>query len=242
MAEEEEAPKVAGVRAGRRAQRAVLTQSERAPDTDFSAIQGEGVAAAGAAWGSEATTKQQADDDDSSAPPEPRRGFMDEASAPQTPSADATSAPPTQEGTAKFTGVSRRKQEQQEQQVEQQSKAKNKYDERATEADIMEIPELEEEGKEDLTRMVASAPKVRSNRVQGMEELDEDQQYRLPPTGDRDIDLSILTAVLCSSEQVHEEDEAWDPDLLFSQVASELHGEMDQGAEPSDSPKEAEAL
>jgi hypothetical protein len=49
---------------------------------------------------------------------------------------------------------------------------------------------------------VAEAPKVRSNKVQGIHELDDDQQYRLPSTQDNDIDLSILTRVLCSSEQV----------------------------------------
>lgn len=41
------------------------------------------------------------------------------------------------------------------QQLEQVAKAKNKYEERAMDADILEIPELEEEGKEDLTRVVS---------------------------------------------------------------------------------------
>lgn len=49
---------------------------------------------------------------------------------------------------------------------------------------------------------VAEAPKVRLNKVQDIAELDEDVQFRLPTTEDRDIDLSLLTAVLCSSEQV----------------------------------------
>lgn len=49
---------------------------------------------------------------------------------------------------------------------------------------------------------VAEAPKVRTNKVQGMEELEEDMHYKLPAMDDRDIDLSLLTAVLCSSEQV----------------------------------------
>lgn len=53
-----------------------------------------------------------------------------------------------------------------------------------------------------ITRQVAEAPKVRSNKVQGISELDEDMQFRLPSTDDRDIDLSMLTTVLCSSEQV----------------------------------------
>eukprot|EP00955_Chlamydomonas_euryale_P020746 219851-Chlamydomonas_euryale.AAC.1 len=49
---------------------------------------------------------------------------------------------------------------------------------------------------------VASAPKVRNNRVQNLGDLDEDMQYRLPATEDREVDLSLLTAFLCSSEQV----------------------------------------
>lgn len=51
-------------------------------------------------------------------------------------------------------------------------------------------------------RQVAEAPKVRTNKVQGMEELEEEAHYKLPAMDDRDIDLSLLTAVLCSSEQV----------------------------------------
>ena len=43
---------------------------------------------------------------------------------------------------------------------------------------------------------------MRVNKVQGMNELEEDMQYRLPSNDDRDVDLSLLTAVLCSSEQV----------------------------------------
>ena len=49
---------------------------------------------------------------------------------------------------------------------------------------------------------VAEAPKVRNNRVQDIAELDEDMHFRLPSNEDRDIDLSLLTGVLCSSEQV----------------------------------------
>lgn len=75
---------------------------------------------------------------------------------------------------------------------------------------------------------VAEAPKVRSNKVQDIAELEDDEMFRLPASEDRDIDLSLLTAVLCSSEQVYEIDEVWDQDTLFTQVASELHLEMDR--------------
>ena len=46
---------------------------------------------------------------------------------------------------------------------------------------------------------------MRSNKVQDITELDEDMHFRLPSNEDRDIDLSLLTAVLCSSEQVRAE-------------------------------------
>lgn len=49
---------------------------------------------------------------------------------------------------------------------------------------------------------VAEAPKLRINKVQNITDLDEDMQFRLPAMEDRDIDLSILTGFLCSSEQV----------------------------------------
>ena len=43
---------------------------------------------------------------------------------------------------------------------------------------------------------------MRINKVQNITDLDEDMQFRLPAMEDRDIDLSILTGFLCSSEQV----------------------------------------
>jgi hypothetical protein len=43
---------------------------------------------------------------------------------------------------------------------------------------------------------------VRTNKVQNITDLDEDMHYRLPNNEDREIDLSLLTTYLCSSEQV----------------------------------------
>jgi hypothetical protein len=54
----------------------------------------------------------------------------------------------------KYGGFSRRKQEQQIKEQEQHSQWRSKYEERAQDAGIIDIPELEEEGKEDLTRVV----------------------------------------------------------------------------------------
>ncbi|KAJ9523267.1 hypothetical protein QJQ45_024052 [Haematococcus lacustris] len=150
-------------------------------------------------------------------------GFDTDDSAPAQPSSVSVS------GDKKYVGVSRRKQEQELQEKEQAARVKSKYDERAIVADIMDIPELEEEGKEDLTRVVAEAPRVRTNKVQGIEELEEEGHFNLPGNTDRDVDLTMLTSVLCSSEQVHEPDEVWDPDMLLAGVASELNREKEKG-------------
>jgi intraflagellar transport protein 43 len=58
---------------------------------------------------------------------------------------------------------------------------------------------------------------VRSNKVQDIHELDEDMQYRLPAIDDREVDLSLLTAVLCSSEQVRQVEVQWQR-LVYSML------------------------
>lgn len=132
----------------------------------------------------------------------------------------------------KFTGISRRKQEQAERnQTEERTRAQRKYDEKEQREEVLDIPEMEDEGNEDITTLVADAPKVRSNRVQDIAELEGDMQFRLPSNDDRDIDLSLLTACLCSSEQVHEGDELWDYEQLFTAVASELNLEKEKTEE-----------
>lgn len=130
----------------------------------------------------------------------------------------------------KFTGLSRRKQEQvQTEREEAEMRTKSKYDQREVAETLLDIPELEEQGKEDLTRVVAAAPKVRGNKVQELAELDEELHFKLPKNEDREIDLSLLTSVLCSLEQVTEEEVPWTTDQLFTDVASELHSEQERG-------------
>ena len=57
------------------------------------------------------------------------------------------------DGGGKFTGVSRRKQDQRKQEEEDKKKETSKYDDRAK--DIEGILEIEEEGREDLTAVVS---------------------------------------------------------------------------------------
>jgi len=97
---------------------------------------------------------------------------------------------------------------------------RRKHDTAADEPEtILDIPELEVEGEEDITFQVAEAPRARNNRMQTMAELDSDQQFNLPSNTDNEVDLSLLTMVLCSSEQVVEDDAIWDTEILFTDVA-----------------------
>eukprot|EP00193_Tetraselmis_chui_P016508 CAMPEP_0177783210 /NCGR_PEP_ID=MMETSP0491_2-20121128/18961_1 /TAXON_ID=63592 /ORGANISM="Tetraselmis chuii, Strain PLY429" /LENGTH=224 /DNA_ID=CAMNT_0019303725 /DNA_START=369 /DNA_END=1043 /DNA_ORIENTATION=- len=126
----------------------------------------------------------------------------------------------------KFVGISRRKQQQMEQEASEDKTSglrnRKKHEEAETTETILEIPELEAEGDEDITTQVAEPPRAWNNRMQTMEELNDDQQYNLPSNPDLDIDLSLLTTVLCSSEQVEEDTDIWEPEILFTDVASEL--------------------
>lgn len=148
---------------------------------------------------------------------------------------------------------------------------------------ILEIPELEADSEEDITRQVAEPPRALNNRMQTMDELDNDQQYNLPSNPDLDIDLSLLTTVLCSSEQVRhcrtpftppssrflsslagaalgrciagngasclsllphlsqvdEDADIWEPEILFTDVASELTLEAEAAEEDQAEPEVA---
>lgn len=105
---------------------------------------------------------------------------------------------------------------------------RRKHDEPAEEMQILEIPELEEAADEDITRQVAAVPKFRSNRIQTINDLDQDSHIALPSNTDSDIDFSLLTSVLCTLDQVRENDEAWDADRLLAELASDLNLEKEE--------------
>lgn len=56
----------------------------------------------------------------------------------------------------------------------------DKYDAADMIANLEEIPDLEEAQEEDITLKVANAPNVRSNRIQGLQELDHEIMFQLP--------------------------------------------------------------
>lgn len=96
------------------------------------------------------------DSPDDSKPPPPRRGgFEGGFDGPNESRPPINMDPMADNAGKKFTGMSRRKQEQQVQQEEEKARARSKYDDRLQAAEIMDIPELEEEGKEDLSRVVS---------------------------------------------------------------------------------------
>jgi len=104
---------------------------------------------------------------------------------------------------------------------------RSKHDEHTEEMQILEIPELETEADEDITRQVAAVPKFRSNRVQTINELDKDSHIALPTNSDSEIDFSLLTSVLCSLDQVREDDEVWNEERLLAELASDLNLEKE---------------
>eukprot|EP00879_Flechtneria_rotunda_P025298 GHRR01026876.1.p1 GENE.GHRR01026876.1~~GHRR01026876.1.p1 ORF type:complete len:236 (+),score=111.58 GHRR01026876.1:733-1440(+) len=101
----------------------------------------------------------------------------------------------------RFTGVSRRKQEQLQREETTEAKHRNKYDEKAIDG-VADIPELEEEGWEDITKVVAQAPRAAAPKVQVISELEQDQGWLRVKPSNEDIDLSLLTGYLLPSEQV----------------------------------------
>ncbi|XP_069494138.1 intraflagellar transport protein 43 homolog isoform X2 [Ambystoma mexicanum] len=96
--------------------------------------------------------------------------------------------------------------------------------------DIPVIPDLEDVQEEDLAMQVAAPPSIQVNRVMTYRDLDNDlMKYAAFQTLDGDIDLKLLTKVLAPEHEVREEDVSWDWDFLYTEVASELLTEWDQG-------------
>ena len=99
-----------------------------------------------------------APDSSDSRPPPPRRSAYEEVKGAVPPSGPADPFAEDAEGgegKQKWTGVSRRKQVSDKKVEDEKAKSRNRYDDLANNAEsILEIPELEEEGREDLSRVV----------------------------------------------------------------------------------------
>ena len=77
---------------------------------------------------------------------------------------------------------------------------------------------------------VAAPGKARNTTIQTLKELDQEVQHALP-TGNDEIDLSLLITSLLPMEKVQEGEEAWDPEQLLHSVAFEMQAEKDLLAE-----------
>ncbi|TMW59662.1 hypothetical protein Poli38472_004731 [Pythium oligandrum] len=113
------------------------------------------------------------------------------------------------------------------------SKAKNRhFDDDQESTDIVEIPDLEEEEREqDITMQIADAPKNTTRSVQSLKELDRDIKFSLPTTVAFGVDLSLLTSCLCPEKAVIESDETWNFDGLLNEVSQEMQKDLDEKEE-----------
>lgn len=93
--------------------------------------------------------------------------------------------------------------------------------------DIPVIPDLDDIQDEDLTTQIASTPSVNLNKVAAYKELDSDL-FKHSAFGTLDnINLQLLTKCLRPENDIKEVDEPWNWDLLFTDIASELHSEWE---------------
>jgi len=95
------------------------------------------------------------------------------------------------------------------------------------------IPDLEEEAEEDITRQVAAPPSAgntfSAQHVRSVRELDVAMSSRasqLPASPEEGVDLAPLMQCLCSERQVFQPDVAWEPELVFQEVASDINAEL----------------
>lgn len=93
--------------------------------------------------------------------------------------------------------------------------------------DIPIIPELDDLQDEDLASQIAHAPSSTVDRVDTYKELDSDLLKHAAFATLDDVSLRLLTKCLNLESEVKEADTAWTWDLLFTDVASDLHYEWE---------------
>ncbi|XP_014604802.1 PREDICTED: intraflagellar transport protein 43 homolog isoform X4 [Polistes canadensis] len=91
--------------------------------------------------------------------------------------------------------------------------------------DIPVIPDLDEIQEDNVVSDLSSAPMIDTNRVTAYKELDTDLIKNEAFTSLDGISLFSLTEKLYNENLVKEADEAWNWNLLFTQVASEINNE-----------------
>ncbi|XP_015180958.1 PREDICTED: intraflagellar transport protein 43 homolog isoform X3 [Polistes dominula] len=92
--------------------------------------------------------------------------------------------------------------------------------------DIPVIPDLDEIQEDNIVSDLSSAPvRIDTNRVTAYKELDTDLIKNEAFTSLDGISLFSLTEKLYNENLVKEPDEAWNWNLLFTQIASEINNE-----------------
>ncbi|XP_047356603.1 intraflagellar transport protein 43 homolog isoform X1 [Vespa velutina] len=92
--------------------------------------------------------------------------------------------------------------------------------------DIPVIPDLDEIQEDNVLSDLSNAPVIDTNRVTAYKELDTDLIKNEAFTSLDGISLFPLTEKLYNENMVKEPDEAWNWNLLFTQVASEINNEV----------------
>lgn len=93
--------------------------------------------------------------------------------------------------------------------------------------DIPIIPDLDDMQDEDLASEIAHAPASTVNRVDTYKELDSDLFKHATFATLDDVSLRLLIKSLNLESEIKEPDTVWTWDLLFTDVASELHYEWE---------------
>jgi len=101
------------------------------------------------------------------------------------------------------------------------------FEERGDE--ILIIPDLEDDGEEDITQQVAAPARNTQRRIPTLRELDADIKFTVPPSSG--FDLSPLTATLVPPDSVHEDDTPWEFDTLLQEVTQQFISDAERFAE-----------
>eukprot|EP01023_Acetabularia_acetabulum_P044461 TRINITY_DN4466_c0_g1_i5.p1 TRINITY_DN4466_c0_g1~~TRINITY_DN4466_c0_g1_i5.p1 ORF type:complete len:222 (+),score=78.38 TRINITY_DN4466_c0_g1_i5:53-718(+) len=164
---------------------------------------------------------------------EEEEGLEEEEEGPPKVERGGWGEPGEQQQNKQFEGISKRKKAQMNQEggADRGNRNRAKYaEEKET---VLDIRELEDEGKEDLMFKVAEAPKYNQYILKSLQEIEEETGLRFPfgnvvgeekenPEDMDSTDLSVLTTHLLPSAQVEEEDVEWKPQQLLLEIASML--------------------
>lgn len=114
------------------------------------------------------------------------------------------------------------------------SSSRHKFIQESVTEVVAVIRDTDQETMEDLASKVAAAPRNNTRRVQSLAELDNDtfssftssSSSNNQPT--KSMDLSLLTASLCSPELLIENDEVWEFDRLLQSLSQQMTADAEK--------------